>query len=75
MTDEFSGAVDWAFEYFYHMDKANACMHTASVRFSPITFRLAEILSAAHPMDEELTSYALVEVMTHRGKYVEDQGR
>lgn len=74
MTDEFSSSLDWAFEYFYHMDKANACMHTAPVKFSPITFRLGEMLFAAHPTDEEL-SYALVEVMTHRGKYEEDPGR
>jgi len=66
MTD----ALLWAFEYLYHMDKANACMHCAPVRFSPITFRLAETLSAYQRANE-----MVAEVMAHKGKYEEDPGR
>lgn len=64
----------WAFDYMFHMDKANACMHCAPVRFSPITFRLAEALLDAWPVDEVITA-ALAEVHSHMGQYAEDPGR
>jgi hypothetical protein len=59
-----------AFLHMYHMDTANACMHVADTKFSPITFRLAEAL-------EGLTndSGEIEEVMAHRGQYAEDPGR
>lgn len=64
----------WCFEYFYHMDKANACMHCAPVRFSPLTFDLAHSLLADWSEDEDITS-ELAEVRDHIGKYELDPGR
>lgn len=69
VTDD---AVLWAFEYMFHMDKANACMHCAPVKFSPLTFRLAHSL-----MDDwsgDMTP-ELQEVLDDIGKYELDPGR
>jgi hypothetical protein len=64
-------AARWAFSHFYHADHANAAFHTAPVRFSPITFRLAEALAEyVDEYDEPLT-----EVLNDKGKYREDPGR
>jgi hypothetical protein len=59
------------FLYFYHMDNANACIHMQPVKYSPITFMLAEkcIKEDVHTM-----GYAL-EVKMHKGKYEMDTGR
>ena len=38
-----------AFLYHYHHDKMNAAIHTSPVRFSPLTFRLAEVLHDLRP--------------------------
>ena len=56
--------------YFKHMDQANSKIHCAEPRYSPITFRLAEALSATG-----WKSDAIEEVMAHRGQYKEDRGR
>ena len=56
--------------HFQHMDQANAQIHVGKVRYSPLTFRLAEALSAVG-----WRSDAIVEVMSHRGAYAEDPGR
>jgi hypothetical protein len=63
-------ATHTALLYFKHMDQANAKIHVGEVRYSPLTFRLAEALSATG-----WRSDAIVEVMSHRGQYVEDPGR
>lgn len=64
-----------AFEHFYHLDHANARIHLADVRFSPITFRLAELLSEeADASDSDVTA-ELAEVLRHKGTYPEDPGR
>lgn len=60
-----------ALMHFYYADKANATIHTNPVRFSPITFRLAEALQFVAEDDYE----AVREVMSHKGKYPEDTGR
>jgi hypothetical protein len=71
MTDQ----TQWSFEYFYHMDKANACIHCAPVRFSPLTFRLAEeLMREAQIQGKDITA-EVAEVMYHRGTYEEDKGR
>jgi hypothetical protein len=70
---EVQRAARWAFEHFYHADKANATMHTAEVRFSPITFRLAEALSER--LHDTEWPQGLYEVMAARGQYEEDPGR
>lgn len=66
--------LQWAFEYFYHMDKANACMHHAPVKFSPITFGLCADLFDAWPEDFDVTP-EMAEVRNHTGKYELDTGR
>lgn len=56
--------------YFVHTDEANAAMHTADVRYSPITFRVAEALYAEGDRSE-----MTVKVMGARATYPEDPGR
>jgi hypothetical protein len=60
-----------ALRHFYHADKANAAIHCAPVRFSPITFRLAEALDSAYDIDDPY----IREVLSHKGQYQEDTGR
>lgn len=67
-------SVLWAFEHFYHLDCANAKIHCAPVRFSPLTFRLAESLESAWRDGEDWTQ-ELAHVLHDRGKYEEDPGR
>lgn len=64
----------WAFEYFYHMDAANAKIHCAPVRFSPITFHLHEYILSTWNEDEDITQELAV-VKEHQGKYGLDLGR
>lgn len=60
-----------AFAYMYHMDNANAQVHQAATRYSPLTFALSSILRDSpiegHPFVEE--------VENHRGLYPMDTGR
>ena len=65
-------AILWSFLHFYHMDKANACMHCSPVKFSPLTFRLYEILLAGW-VGEELGEMS--EVGAHVDTYELDMGR
>ena len=61
------------FMHFWAADIANAAIHTSAVRYSPITFRLAEVL-----VDTEVSGvveYALENVLNHLGTYEEDPGR
>lgn len=64
--------------YFVHLDESNAAVHTAPVRYSPITFRLAEELMAhlrsagEWPAEDDGT---VVRVLSHVGQYEEDRGR
>lgn len=65
--------IGWCLSHFVHVDEANACMHCAPVRYSPITFRVAElaITMAAPSHVHKLAS----EVLNHKGQYAEDKGR
>ena len=36
----------WCLRYFANLDRSNAAIHTGAVRYSPITFRLAEVLNS-----------------------------
>ena len=72
-------ALGHAFLHVYHQDHANASMHCAPVRYSPITFRLAEVIHAT-AYDEDLFAIAglagsVGAVMGDRGRYEEDKGR
>lgn len=64
----------WAFLQNYHLDKSNACVHMAPVKFSPLTFSLAGLLIAMWPEDEDLTA-ELAEVRAAIGAYELDHGR
>lgn len=65
------------FCYFAHADEMNAAIHTAIVRYSPITFRLAEHLAPV--LDRDFLTLnskeLLIKVLQHKGSYAEDQGR
>lgn len=72
MIEVDSDLIFHAFEHFFGQDQANASVHMAEVKFSPITFRLAEALSTdSYYFD--VTDVAIV--LAHKGKYEEDQGR
>lgn len=64
-----------AFEHFYHQDLANAHIHCSPVRFSPITFRLAEALAVWDESVGGSSAEGVVRVLDHRGHYAEDRGR
>jgi hypothetical protein len=69
--------VAWSLRHFYHLDHANACMHHAPVRFSPLTFRLAELFNDM-PIDKLKHPQAMwcsEHVLKHKGAYTEDTGR
>jgi hypothetical protein len=70
----------WAFKQNYHSDCANAAIHCAPVRYSPITFRLAEaiVLFRQETEREPVSPHVLPEVYAvamDRGAYAEDSGR
>lgn len=70
MSQQLEQAADWALVHFVHADQANAAMHCAPVRYSPITFRLAESLDKLGVKTTEV-----VAVMADKGRYDEDPGR
>lgn len=72
-------ALHWAVLHLYHQDHANAALHTAPVRYSPLTFRLVEALSEQdRQQDMAEMGHSFMEVarvLEHRGTYAEDEGR
>jgi len=74
-----------AFLHFYHQDQANASFHCSTVRYSPITFRLAEFIrsittpATALPIPGTLEMVwddkRINDVWQHQGQYEEDPGR
>jgi hypothetical protein len=67
---ELEAVVLLALAHFVHMDKANAAIHCGEVRFSPMTFRLAEAVPHLAATNDDVA-----EVWQHRGAYEEDRGR
>ena len=63
----------FCFSQNYHADCSNASVHCATVRYSPITFRLAEYLWEQFPNYQ--SNAALRAVWLARGEYPEDPGR
>jgi hypothetical protein len=61
--------------FFVFYDAMNAAVHTAAVRYSPITFRVAEALEGREEMLPEDVQDLLSSVLAHRGAYQEDPGR
>jgi hypothetical protein len=66
--------IQWAFLQNFYLDKSNACVHCAPVKFSPLTFRLFQGLSAVWPREDDITS-EMAEVRSHLNKYELDGGR
>jgi hypothetical protein len=62
-----------SFRQTYHADCANAAIHCASVRFSPLTFRIAEYLWNHFPSLRGKVELATV--AADLGSYAEDPGR
>ena len=62
----------WCLQQNYHADKMNAAIHCAPVRFSPITFRLAEHL---WQNEQWHANVQLREIILDLGAYEEDKGR
>ena len=79
--DELITALYKSFLHFYHLDHSNAAIHMAPVRYSPITFRLAEALADntygvyITVVNEGWSERELHQVMTDLDKYEEDKGR
>lgn len=72
MTQQ-SRVLGWCFRYFKALDESNAAVHLATVKYSPITFGLAECINA-----EPADSYDLhhsEQVLAHSGTYELDTGR
>lgn len=67
------GAVHEALRHFVHLDESNAAIHCGEVRYSPITFRLAEYLDALDLADPD--DPYMRRVLAHVGQYAEDTGR
>lgn len=69
----------WALKQNYYLDKSNATVHTAAVRYSPLTFRLAEVVADSQFLDmtdpDGEAVHILAEVLAHVGTYAEDPGR
>lgn len=63
-------AVDLALTHHAHRDVSNAAIHGGPVRFSPLTFRLAEAASALG-----IVGGWVAEVAQAAGTYAEDSGR
>lgn len=64
--------------YFAKMDESNAAIHCAPVRYSPITFRLADLvmeLIDELPSTTDDATAVLNDVNRAVGTYEEDKGR
>ena len=72
--DALKEAALWAFLHFEAMDRANAQIHCAPVRYSPITFRLGRALREAWDEGEDIPE-EMQWVGQHDGLYAEDPGR
>ena len=74
MSNDLLEILMWCFEQNYHLDKSNATVHCAPVRFSPITFRLYLVIINEWPINQDITP-ELAEVKHHVGMYEVDTGR
>jgi len=65
--------------HFVHLDESNAAIHCAPVRYSPITFRLAEVLMRESVETGQFLAgvddATVQAVLSHVGQYAEDTGR
>lgn len=71
--NDLANAAHHALRYFVQLDESNAAIHTAEVRYSPLTFRLAEAL--APYADTFGATPEIARVLAHANTYTEDTGR
>ena len=64
----------WCFKQNFHLDHSNACVHMAPVRYSPITFRLAEAIGELVYVSNERYQDVWT-VLLDKDMYEEDKGR
>lgn len=68
------GEILWqALRQNFHADTANAAIHCAPTRYSPLTFRIAEYLWNHFPSYRH--TIELATVVADLGSYAEDPGR
>jgi hypothetical protein len=72
IEDDLLAAAILAFDYFFHKDSMNSKIHAGEVRFSPITFKLANALRQYGALFGNERIDAVIE---HDGKYEQDKGR
>lgn len=77
---DYTEPMGWALAHLYHLDHSNAAIHCGEVRYSPITFRLAEALATLNREVSGDEFYGRVPdilraVLGDLGKYEEDKGR
>jgi hypothetical protein len=66
----------WCFQFHANTDRANAAVHMSPVRYSPITFALAEELGTDEGIPEaDPVRELLHDVLAHRQQYPLDRGR
>lgn len=73
-------AIGWCLRHFKTLDESNAAVHCATVKYSPVTFAVAQCISDLHAESEELLFSRWVledakDVLSHRGAYELDTGR
>lgn len=68
-----TSALGWCLRHFKTLDESNAAIHCAGVRYSPITFRIAEAIDL-NPVDDDELAEAH-QVLAHHGRYPLDHGR
>jgi len=61
-----------ALRHFVHLDESNAAVHCGAVRYSPLTFRLAEALNRR---GVNAADAYVRDVIADAGRYEEDKGR
>ena len=65
----------WAFRQNFHADQMNAAVHCAPVRYSPLTFRLAEQIKDYAEKNGDDLHPDVFSVIIDKGHYREDPGR
>lgn len=56
--------------FFAYRDESNSAIHCGPVRYSPLTFRVAEALA-----ESDAPTQLAFDVLAHAGRYEEDRGR
>ena len=64
-----------AFRQNFHLDHSNAQIHCGTVRYSPLTFRLAEQIQVIEPHVSASHFSDVWMVLADKGVYAEDPGR